>query len=174
MDASIMQTVPSNDDSMVLAVPEPAAAAMSNLRILYQLSAALGTSFDVEHVLDIVMDLCFEHVKADRGIIFLFDEKRAELTPTVARIREETTHSKDQQSAAKGTTVPVDSEKIHASRTIINHVIDAGEGVLSSNAMADKRFSAGKSVHAMSIRSALCVPIKARKLDGKGGDEVLG
>jgi signal transduction histidine kinase len=26
----------------------------------------------------------------------------------------------------------------------------------------------------MSIRSALCVPIKARKLDGKGGDEVLG
>jgi signal transduction histidine kinase len=26
----------------------------------------------------------------------------------------------------------------------------------------------------MSIHSALCVPVKARKLDGKGGDEVLG
>jgi len=53
-------------------------------------------------------------------------------------------------------------------------VINNGEGVLSSNAMTDKLFSKSKSVHAMSIHSALCVPIKARKLDGKGGDEVLG
>src|SRR5256885_3233394 len=47
MDASIMHTVPSNDDSMVLAVPEPAADAMRNLRLLYQLAPALGSSFDV-------------------------------------------------------------------------------------------------------------------------------
>ena len=53
-------------------------------------------------------------------------------------------------------------------------MINNGEAVLSANAMTDQRFSSGKSVHAMSIRSALCVPIKARKLDGKGGDEVLG
>lgn len=172
MDSAIMQTVPSNEDSMVLAVPEPAAAAMSNLRILYQLSAALGTSFDTDHVLDIVMDLCFEHVKADRGIIFLFDEKRSELTPKVARIREEAQHSKDKDAAAKG--VPVDSEKIHASRTIINHVIENGEGVLSSNAMADRRFSKGKSVHNLGIRSALCVPIKAKRLDDREGEEIVG
>ena len=42
MDSSIMHTIPSNEDSMVLAVPEPAAAAMTNLKILYQLGAALG------------------------------------------------------------------------------------------------------------------------------------
>ena len=35
-------------DSMVLAVPEPAAAAMANLKILYQLGAALGSSFDID------------------------------------------------------------------------------------------------------------------------------
>src|SRR5439155_25482462 len=29
-------------------------------------------------------------------------------------------------------------------------------------------------LHAMSIRRSLCEPIKARKLDGKGGDEVMG
>jgi signal transduction histidine kinase len=174
MDSAIMHTIPSNEDSMVLAVPEPAAAAVSNLRILYQLSAALGTSFDVEHVLDIIMDLCFEHVKADRGIIFLFDEKRAELTPRVARIREETAHSKDKESAAKGTPIAVDSERIHASRTIVNHVVDTGEGVLSSNAMADRRFSKGKSIHNLGIRSALCVPIKAKRLDDREGDEVIG
>ena len=67
------------------------------------------------------------------------------------------------------------ADKIHASRTIINHVIQNGEGVLSTNAMSDQRFSKGKSVHNLGIRSALCVPIKARKLNGKpGGDEVIG
>ncbi len=61
-------------------------------------------------------------------------------------------------------------------------MIAHGEGVLSSNAMADQRFSKGKSVHNLGIRSALCVPIKARRLtprapgaadDGKG-DEIAG
>ena len=65
-------------------------------------------------------------------------------------------------------------EKIHASRTIINHVITTGEGVLSSNAMMDKRFSKGKSVHNLGIRSALCVPIKARKISETAGDNVIG
>ncbi|MEO6436429.1 MAG: ATP-binding protein, partial [Tepidisphaeraceae bacterium] len=187
MDAAIMHTIPSNDDSMVLAVPEPAAAAMSNLKILYQLGAALGSSFDTDQVLEVVMDLVFEHVKADRGIILLIDEKGGELIPKVVRTRVEQekkarsdAQSDDKDDTAAGIKVegasPVEEPdtKIHASRTIINHVINAGEGVLSSNAMNDQRFNAGKSVHAMSIRSALCVPIKARKLDGKSGDEVIG
>ncbi|HYO08157.1 MAG TPA: ATP-binding protein [Tepidisphaeraceae bacterium] len=204
LDASIMHTVPSNDDSMVLAVPEPAAAAMTNLKILYQLGAALGSSFDIDQVLEVVMDLVFEHVKADRGIIMLLDEKTNEVVPKVVRTREdrEAKRQREKEAAeaaeAEGEKIPVTAsgngdgaptgagaagsarvnlppgEKIHASRTIINHVVNNGEGVLSSNAMTDKLFSKSKSVHAMSIRSALCVPIKARKLDGKGGDEVLG
>src|SRR5215212_1674399 len=86
MDASIMHTVPSNDDSMVLAVPEPAADAIRNLRLLYQLAPALGSSFEVNQILDIVMDLVFEHVKADRGVILLLDEKTEELEPRVVRM----------------------------------------------------------------------------------------
>jgi predicted component of type VI protein secretion system len=89
LDASIMHTVPSNDDSMVLSVPEPAAAAMTNLKVLYQLGAALGSSFDTQQVLEVVMDLVFEHVKADRGIILLVDEKTNEVVPKVVRTREE-------------------------------------------------------------------------------------
>ena len=46
--------------------------------------------------------------------------------------------------------------------------------MLSSNAMMDRRFSSGKSVQNLGIRSALCVPIKARRLDGKQGDESVG
>jgi signal transduction histidine kinase len=120
------------------------------------------------------MDLVFEHVKADRGFVLLLEERGVleptrELVPKVVRTREE--HDPHQTHGAP----PKDDGKIHASRTIINYVIENGQGVLSSNAMADRRFSKGKSVHSLGIRSALCVPIKARRLDGKqGADEIQG
>src|SRR6478752_6897107 len=40
--------------------------------------------------------------------------------------------------------------------------------------MTDARFSKGKSVHNLGIRSALCVLIKCRRIDGKDGDEIIG
>ena len=192
MDSAIMHTVASNEDSMVLAVPEPAVSAMANLKLLYQLGSALGSSFDVDHVVEVVMDLVFEHVQADRGILLLLDDRTGELAAKVVRTRDD-----EDRPAAKGPggpggaavtshttpasgTLNEDSQapppppKIHASRTIINYVMNHGEGVLSSNAMTDQRFSKGKSVHNMGIRSALCVPIKARKLVEKGGDDIIG
>src|SRR5205814_5128437 len=114
MDSAIMATINSSDDSMVLAVPEPSAAAMSSLKILHQLGAALGSNFKVDQVLEVVMDLVFEHVKADRGIILLSGEKSEELIPKVVRTRED--HEAEKLPVAG-------QEKIHASRTIINYVI---------------------------------------------------
>ncbi len=177
MDSSIMHAIPSNEDSMVLAVPEPTAAAMANLRLLYQLGAALGSSFDVAQAADVVMDLVFEHVKADRGILLLVDPKRdGDLVPQVVRTRDEPSRKKDDGRIHVETDddEKPEPERIHASRTVINHVMSTGEGVLSSNAMTDQRFSKSKSVHNLGIRSALCVPIKARRMDAKGGDEILG
>ena len=184
MDSAIMHTVASNDDSMVLAVPEPAAVAVANLKILYELSASLGSAFDEDQVLEVVMDLIFEHVKADKGIVLMLDAQREQLIPKVVRTRDENGDKadkadkveKDANKDPNGSRFP-QAEKIHASRTIINHVLANGEGVLSSNAMADRRFSKGKSVHNLGIRSALCVPIKAKKLGGRGereGDEIIG
>ena len=169
MDSAIMHTIPSNDDSMVLAVPEPSAVAMTNLKILYQLGAQLGGSFTMDQVLEVVMDLVFEHVKADRGMLLMLDDKREELIPKVVRRRDEGDKNGDEKDNGDP-----NKSSIHASRTIINYVMEKAEGVLSSNAMADHRFSKGKSVHSLGIRSALCVPIKSRRLDAKGGDEVTG
>ena len=193
MDSAIMHTVSSNDDSMVLAVPDPAAAALGNLKILYQLGASLGSSFGTDQVLEVVMDLVFEHVKADRGIILFRDEDESqELIPKVVRRRDDDKDdarpdaknpktSKGKSPADKPAAPKPAEEKIHASRTIINHVLSTGEGVLSSNAMADRRFSKGKSVHNLGIRSALCVPIKQRRLNVKAqaspdqsSDEIIG
>jgi len=115
----------------------------------------------------------FEHVKADRGIILALDERRNELTPKVVRTRDEY-GGRGGDGNGKSEDTLAAAEKIHASRTIINYVIEKGEGVLSSNAMTDARFSKGKSVHNLGIRSALCVPIKCRRIDGKDGDEIIG
>ncbi len=180
MDSAIMHTVSSNEDSMVLAVPEPAVSAMANLKLLYQLGAALGSSFDVDHVVEVVMDLVFEHVQADRGILLLLDERTNELVPKVVRSRDDEDRPISKGVVSRPLRAPDDHAdaapppKIHASRTIINYVMSHGDGVLSSNAMTDQRFSKGKSVHNMGIRSALCVPIKARKMAEKSGEEILG
>jgi two-component system NtrC family sensor kinase len=186
MDSAIMHTVASNEDSMVLAVPEPAVSAMANLKLLYQLGAALGSSFDVDHVVEVVMDLVFEHVQADRGMLLLVDERTGELNAKVVRTRDDEDRPPTKGAAGKPAEKvvakplspevdpPAPPPKIHASRTIINYVLNHGEGVLSSNAMTDQRFSKGKSVHNMGIRSALCVPVKARKLAEKPGDDIIG
>src|SRR5436189_6323416 len=103
------------------------------------------------------MDLVFEHVQADRGIILLMDERTGELVPKVVRTRDDDEASpKRAQSQAQpqpqgtgaisisvepdsnGSGAPV-APKIHASRTIINHVIQHANGVLSSNAMSVQR-----------------------------------
>jgi two-component system NtrC family sensor kinase len=167
MDSAIVAAIPSSDESMVLAVPEPTAAAMSNLKMLYQLQAALGTNFKVDQVLEVVMDLVLGHVKADRGMILFVGEQPGQLIPKVVRVRQERQAGNQPQPANGG-------DQILASRTIVSYVIENGQGVLSSNAMMDRRFSSGKSVHSLGIRSALCVPIKARRLDGRDGDEILG
>ena len=153
MDSAIMASIPSSEDSMVLAVPEPAAAAMVNLKILYQFGAAVGSSYNVDQVLEVVMDLIFEHVKADRGIILLHDTKNNELIPKVVRTREDIT-AKPEIPTRRPDGKPGPGEKIHASRTIINHVLRTGEGVLSSNAMADQPASARARAYTTTLASA--------------------
>ena len=150
-DSAIISTVSSSDDSVVLSAPEPSAAAMAHFRVLLQVATALSAIFDIDQILNKVMDLVFEQLRADRGFIALVDQDRPEhVNPRVVRYRDE-----DQVT------------KIAVSQTIIQHVIAKNEGVLSSNAMTDQRFSKGKSVHNLSIRSAICVPIRGR-------DKILG
>ena len=150
-DSAIISTVSSSDDSVILAAPEPSAAAMAHFRVLLQVSTALSALFDIDQILNKVMDIVFDQLRADRGFIAVIeDEAGARVNPRVVRYRD------DEQVT-----------KIAVSQTIIQHVIARKEGVLSSDATTDQRFSKGKSVHNLSIRSAICVPIPGR-------DRILG
>ncbi len=141
---------PGNEDSVVLAEPEPRAAAVDHLRVIYQLTALTSQALDKDMLLRRVMDLVFSEFKPERGFIMLRgEEPGSRLKPAVVR------HAKRPKDAEEA--------QIHVSRTILQHAMKQAEGVLSSNAMSDPRFAAGDSVQRLNIRSAICSPIKFRE-----------
>ncbi|MFG0331223.1 MAG: ATP-binding protein [Phycisphaerales bacterium] len=146
MDAIVEQRVPSNDDSVIMAVPDPTAAAAEHLRIIYELTRITTQVMDRDDLLELVMELIFDEFEPERGFILISDIPGAAPEPVVVKYR---TPPRTQEEG-----------QIHVSRTIVNHVMGTSEGVLSSNAMKDRRFMAGDSVQNYAIRSAICVPIK--------------
>lgn len=145
IDAAIVATVPSNEDSVIIPTPEAGAEAIENIRIIYELAADIGSTFSLPLLLQKTLDKIFDVLKADRGYVMLIDEN-GELSLSAARLSER-----------------LDERQIPISRTIVNEVISKQVGVLCSNAMSDKRFTSGKSVHDFGIRSAICVPINGRE-----------
>lgn len=152
-DAAVISTVPSNDDSVILASPATADAVRA-WRVMAQLAEAVGVESSTEGLLDRVIDILFEQVPANRGFILLRSEETGEFEPVVVRYR--------------GANEAPD--KIATSRTIIQHVVSRREGVLCTNAMSDQRFASHRrsgSIQAFGLRSVVCAPLMAR-------DEVLG
>lgn len=151
VDASILVSVPSAEDSVVLAAPDTAWAVKS-WRVMRELLTVIGSLIRPEQLLTRVMDIVFEEVDVDRGVIFLRDEATGEFLPEVVRFRNRRARA-DAEKAA-----------IVASRAIMNHVLDTRDGVLCSNAIADQRFKgSGKPIAELGTRSVICVPILARE-----------
>jgi len=154
-DAAVVASVPSSEDSVVMAAPETAHAVKA-WNVMRELTNVIGSLLAPDQMLARVMDIIFAEVEVDRGVIFVRDEQSGELLPEVVRFR-----------GGRGSSAEPETGGIIASRTIINHVVQSREGVLCSNAVADKRFQSGKSVQNLGMRSVICAPIVAR-------DRVLG
>jgi signal transduction histidine kinase len=157
MDSSIDKALPSipivggNDDSIILAEPEPRAAAVDHLRVIYLLTTMLTTRvMERQQLLQGVMDLVFAEFSPQRGCLMLRASTPG--APTVAEVVKYKEPPLDQDEA-----------KIHVSRTILHHAMQKGEGVLCTNAMTDPRFASGDSVQRLNIRSAICSPIRFRE-----------
>jgi hypothetical protein len=157
LDASVERTLPSgmfpggNDDSLILAEPEPRTAAADHLRIIYRLTTMLSSRvMSGDEMLKGVLDLVFAEFHPERGCIMLSaDGADAPMRAAAVKYREAPANA--------------DEAQILVSRTILQHVVSKGEGVLSSNAMSDPRFAKGDSVQQFNIRSALCAPVKFRE-----------
>ncbi|MCB9506105.1 MAG: GAF domain-containing protein [Myxococcales bacterium] len=117
------------------------------LRIANELNQALSAEFDLERLLNRILDKAFEMFGADRGVIMLIDPDGGELVP----------------AAMKSKFDNVGAGAIRISRTIIREVVDEKSAVLSSNAQLDSRFGGAHSIILAGIKATMSVPLLYRE-----------
>ncbi|MGJ3240672.1 MAG: GAF domain-containing protein [Anaerolineae bacterium] len=113
---------------------------------LYEVSRILGTSLDLQTVLDQVMDAVIQLTGAERGFLMIHNDD-GNLTIKAAR-------NYDQQNLT--------STELEYSRTVANLVLDTSKAVLTTNATEDPRFKGQQSVMSQSLRSIMAAPLMAR------------
>jgi putative nucleotidyltransferase with HDIG domain len=117
------------------------------LRITYELQRDIGSEIEIDLVLNRILDRTFEFLNYDRGIILLVNKK-----------------GKLKARAYRNIT---NGKKNSLSTTLIRHVINEKEGVISSDILTDNRFNTADSIIFSGIRSTIVAPILQ-------GNEVLG
>lgn len=147
------------------------------LHTLFQVTETLSSPEGIEAPLERVLDLLFETTLVDRAVILLIDEQSGEARPEIVRSRVAPVASQPAprpggtQEVTVRVPFPVDwsppapdpdeAAPIY-SRNIVRHVLDKEVALITSDASHDDRWSASDSILAQSIRSSMCVPLKAR------------
>jgi len=148
--SAILRSIPVSEGSRILEAPETVGDWLKdrllNLAVMYKATQAISHVVDLDTLLPQILKLVFDSIGADRGAIFLKVADEEELVPKAVRWR---------GSAGKG-------ERMSISRTIIDHVLDRGEGVITSDAPKDARFGPAFSIVNLGIREAICVPVQGR------------
>jgi len=147
--SAILRSIPAGEGSRVLQAPDVAAGWLKdrllNLSVMYRATQAISHVLDTDTLLGQILELVFESIGADRGAILLKDESGKPVPKAVLW---------------RGPADP--DEKLTISRTIVDHVLNQGQGVITSDAPGDKRFGPAQSIVDYGIREAICVPIQGR------------
>ncbi len=117
------------------------------LAALYAVSKSLGTSLNLDEVLNQVMDAVIQLTGAERGFLTLVDRDTGALEIRAARnFERESIPQKD----------------VEISTTVVQSVIESGKGIVTTDARNDPRFANQESVIFYSLRSILCSPLQTR------------
>ncbi|RMF99804.1 MAG: FHA domain-containing protein [Planctomycetota bacterium] len=149
--SQIISSIPQEEGSRIFSAELPhadtwTARARSNLQVMYRIAMAISHTLDIDQLLNRIMELIFEWVEADRGCIMLIDPDTDQLVPKVRRTRQ---------------GISAD-DKIIISKTILDYVRENNEGVLTSDAREDERWTEAASIVQAGIREAICVPMQGR------------
>jgi len=132
-----------------LQVDAPHGDEAARLAALYRVSRALGSSLDLNEVLRESMDAVINLTGAERGFLMLLKLGSDELELQAGRnFRREN----------------LEKEEMEFSHAVIETVMRSGEGVLTTNAQTDDRFSTRDSVTRYALRSIMCQPLLVRGL----------
>jgi serine phosphatase RsbU (regulator of sigma subunit) len=147
-DSSTM-TIPLED--ILSAPPSPVSQSSSpsrqdaesrTLAVLTRAGMELINYRPLDEVLEVIMDLVFEAIPAERGFLMLLEGDSKELVSKVVR---------DLKKSYGG--------KISLSRSIARSVVDNRQSVLTTDAQTDERFKMKESIVLQGIHSAMCVPL---------------
>ncbi len=120
--SAILRSIPSGEGSRVLQEPDAAAAGwlrerLMPLSVMYRATQAISNVLDIDALSPQILELVFESIGADRGAILLKDES-GHLVPKAVRWR-----NPDRPD-----------ERMTISRTIIEYVLEKGDGVITTDA----------------------------------------
>jgi signal transduction histidine kinase/pSer/pThr/pTyr-binding forkhead associated (FHA) protein len=149
--SAIVKKISDTAGSQIMARPDLAATEwlrirLANLSVMYETIQAVSHILDLDTLLEKIMELILKSIDADHGCIMLIDSETGNYIPKALRYRD-------------GLNV---KEKMAVSRTIVDYVMEAKEGVLIADAAKDERFMGGQSITRFNIKEAICVPMKGR------------
>ncbi len=119
------------------------------LRVGHEFSQYVRLERDLNELLGRILQIAFDLIPADNGVILLRDSHSGELVIQAMR----------QRKPGQG--------KVLVSDTLLKQVQATKEGVLTSDALADDRLASSQSIIALGVRSAMAVPLLS-------GDDVKG
>ncbi len=119
--------------------------------LLSKISQTLISSYDLNSVLNLAMDLAMEYLGADRGVLMLRDDSTGELADFVQR----------------GMDTDSVEEVVGISKSIVESVQERAEPIVSTNVRDDPRFQKSKSIRMHNIMSVMCLPLMR-------GDRLIG
>ncbi|MCA9633894.1 MAG: sigma 54-interacting transcriptional regulator, partial [Myxococcales bacterium] len=127
----------------------------SKLERLLAVNRKLNSSVTTQEVLAVAIDSAIELTGAERGFVLLAEGAGRALADG---------RSSNRFSVAVARNV--DRERIGRShlkfsRSIAEQAVKSGEPVLTVDASSDPRFVSNQSVHAMQLKSVVCVPIRS-------------
>ncbi len=134
-----------------LADERPKIVQSERIARLYNVSRLIGSSLELQTVLDQVMDAVIGLTNAERGFLMLLDKDKT-LTVQVAR-------NFDQET--------IENNDLTVSRTITNGVLETGQAIITDNASQDPRFAGQNSILSHSFRSIIASPLRVH-------DSVIG
>jgi len=119
----------------------PASAPENLWPALNQAAAALITHYPIDKLVEVIMDIVFQAVPAERGALIMLDKNLPDqLNLKVVR----NSHA---------------NQNLQISRTIIEEVMRNQKAVLTLDAQTDDRFGSAHSIQMQGIRSIICVPL---------------
>ncbi len=152
------------------------------LQLLYEVAEEfVRPEHTLESLMQRILELTLDAIRADRGCILLKDSGGEELTPLVfcqrrpASLQYDFMDEQRDKSAADenssaddvAATSPPALEQMPISRSITGYVLRHGKAVRTSDALHDARFEGGQSIASSGIREAICAPMR-------GHDALLG